>query len=105
APMWITFATLWFAWPFVLLFHRGRSLLRFTVPVALGLLFYCSWGRQYSLIIRPQRFGFPQAVDLTPQDLVEYPVGYGRGWIDAKRDVRAGQPMVEPLLGEVDYWP
>ena len=102
---WITFATLWFVWPFVLIFHRGRSIIRVTVPVVLGLLIYSIWGRQYSLTIRPQRFGFPEAVDLTPQDLIQYPIGYGRGWIDAKKDIRAGRLIVEPMIGELDYWP
>jgi hypothetical protein len=34
--IWVALVTIWFFWPIVLLLHRGRSLLRVAVPLALG---------------------------------------------------------------------
>jgi hypothetical protein len=35
--VWVIFAWCWLIWPLVLSLHRGHSLLRFVVPVALSL--------------------------------------------------------------------
>jgi hypothetical protein len=36
--VWVIFAWAWLIWPLLLSLHRGRSLVRFAVPVVLGLV-------------------------------------------------------------------
>ena len=50
--MWLGLATLWFFWPLVLALHRGRSLLRFVLPVLISVAFAALWIRHYVPVAR-----------------------------------------------------
>src|SRR5437879_5045089 len=96
------FATAWLVWPVVLLVHPGRPWRRVLIPLGAGYLFYLLWGRVQSrglnelgLNMRGTLGEDSGFVDLTPHDLAWYAIAYGRGWVDAKRDARAGRLILE----------
>jgi hypothetical protein len=93
---WITLATLWFVWPFVLLFHKGRSFFRVTTPLIAGYLFYWIWSSQYSQVIGgPEKLGLPFGVDLSPHSIVEFGASYVAGWVRGKMDAKQGKLVLE----------
>ena len=53
------------------------------------------WFGFYSSVLAPPVFGLPDGVDLTPNSMLQYTVSYGAGWIDAKKDGKAGRLNLE----------
>jgi len=93
-PLWFALATFWFFWPFVLVFQRGRSLLRVAVPLVLAAFIMTRWFSMYSFIGAPA-FGLPMGCDLHPVTMTRFFVAYLRGRADARRDIRDGQLAIE----------
>lgn len=92
--LWFALTTLWFFWPIVLVFHRGRSLVRIAVPLVLAGCFITAWFRWYSMIGAPA-FGLPMGCDLNPVTMTRFFAAYLRGRADAYRGIRDGHLTVE----------
>jgi hypothetical protein len=97
--LFVVFATLWFLWPFVLIFHSGRSVLRVVLPLLIAYPFYFIWSHPYSNVLERridrEKLGLPFGVDLSPHEIFGYMFWYGVGWVDAKKDARAGRLVLE----------
>jgi hypothetical protein len=104
-----TVAVTWFAWPFVLAFHSGRSWRRVLVPVSLDLVLIAlvvlhPYVRRYSLPLTSQFPDSPSLVSISPLDIIPYAIAYEAGRFDAKRDIKTGELSVEKY-GFGTHWP
>jgi hypothetical protein len=105
--LWVGFVTLWFIWPVILVIHHGRSLLRFLIPVTLGVLFLVPCMRDYEYGA-PFVLGlFPPGVRFSPRGVLTYALAYRSGRADAENDLRVGRVVIEmygfPTEGEAEF--
>jgi hypothetical protein len=91
----LVLATLWFLWPFVLIFHSGRSILRVVLPLLIAYPFYFTWSHVYSRMVNHEKYGLPAGMELSPHGILGYAFWYGVGWVDAQKDARAGRLILE----------
>lgn len=92
--LWVGLATVWFFWPFILVFHPAQSSRRVLVPLGLAAPFVFLWFRFYSFLA-PLVFGLPEGMNLAGPSIWEYAVAYGAGWADARKEAKAGRLSLE----------
>jgi hypothetical protein len=96
-------ATLWFFWPFVLMLHIGRSVLRVVLPLLLAGLIAIPWWRMYR-IDAAVAFGLPMGCSLSPLSATRFFAAYLHGRADAHRDIRDDHVVMEVSgLGAGDF--
>jgi hypothetical protein len=93
--LWVGFVTLWLVWPIALLVHRGRSVLRVTVPILVSVLILWrgAW-REYAISV-PGAVGLPWGLSIYPRDLYAYFTARHAGRVEAEKDLGAGVLAVE----------
>jgi hypothetical protein len=100
-PWWVHhlsvgLATLWLVWPVVLVVHRGRSVLRVTLPLVLAGAILCFYRIPQSYVESAGiTFGLPPGVDLTPHAIRSYFAACKAGRTEAEKDLRAGWLRIE----------
>ncbi len=93
--LWIGLAILWLFWPLIFVLHPARSARRVLIPLMVAAPFVFFWFGLLFWIAAAFMFNLPDEVDIQEDSVVQYAASYGRGWLDAKRDIKSGRVVFE----------